>query len=118
MYTYLLPSYVLLPPKPGCGLARALAGAAEAGAEAGAASDHPFWAGGDAATPEEDLERKRVWRIDAELHAALRRAAAKYVGTHNFHNFTVGRHFSDRSNQRFVKKIEVKQRLVPSFGPC
>ncbi len=38
---------------------------------------------------------------------SLRTIAQKYNGTHNFHNFTVGRDFSDRSTIRFMKNIEV-----------
>lgn len=38
---------------------------------------------------------------------SLRTIAQKYNGTHNFHNFTVGRDFSDRSTIRFMKSIEV-----------
>lgn len=38
----------------------------------------------------------------------LRTIAQKYNGTHNFHNFTVGRDFSDRSTIRFMKSIDVR----------
>ena len=37
----------------------------------------------------------------------MRAIVEKYEGSHNFHNFTVGRHFNDRSTSRFMKKIEV-----------
>lgn len=58
-------------------------------------------------TREDDLRRKRRWRIDNDLVTLLRESAKKFEGTHNFHNFTVGRDFGDRSSQRHMKKIEV-----------
>lgn len=42
----------------------------------------------------------------------LRRAAAKYEKSHNFHNFTVGREFADRTVLRFMKNIEVRLALM------
>ena len=110
MYTYFLPSYILLPPKPDSGLSKALSSyrVELAAPDAPHGQVHPFWDGVDlASTAQEDLQRKKQWRVDAETLAALRLAAAQYLGTHNFHNFTVGREFSDRSNQRHMKKIEV-----------
>jgi tRNA pseudouridine38-40 synthase len=56
---------------------------------------------------EDDLARKRRWRITAEQVELLRDIAKRFEGTHNFHNFTVGRDFRDRSNQRHMKTIEV-----------
>ena len=70
---------------------------------------HPFWSETEEAssTKEDDLRRKRQWRIGLDLVTILRESARKFEGTHNFHNFTVGRDFGDRSNQRHIKKIEV-----------
>ncbi len=34
--------------------------------------------------------------------------ASKYEGSHNFHNFTVSRDSKDRSNNRYMKSIEVR----------
>ena len=56
---------------------------------------------------EEDLVRKRAWRVTPRQMDKLRETAAKFEGTHNFHNFTVGREFKDRSNQRYMKTIRV-----------
>jgi tRNA pseudouridine38-40 synthase len=56
---------------------------------------------------EDDLVRKRQWRVGPEQVELLRAAANRFEGTHNFHNFTVGRDFKDRSNQRHMKSIEV-----------
>jgi tRNA pseudouridine38-40 synthase len=65
-----------------------------------------FWESVDG-TPEDDLARKRRWRIAASGVDSLREAAKKFEGTHNFHNFTLGREFRDRSNNRYMKSIEV-----------
>lgn len=51
--------------------------------------------------------RKKKWRANPEIVNALRDAAKKYEGTHNFHNFTVGRDYKERSCNRYMKKIEV-----------
>lgn len=42
----------------------------------------------------------------------LRQLATKYEGTHNFHNFTVGREVKDRSNMRYMKRVEVANPVV------
>lgn len=94
----------MIPPKPGSGLSKAQ------GTECPA---HPFWEGVDneqQATPQDDLRRKRAYRMTPEQLVSLREAANKFEGSHNFHNFTVGRDFRDRSCQRFLKSIEVSRK--------
>ncbi|TBU57653.1 tRNA pseudouridine synthase [Dichomitus squalens] len=103
-YTYFFPSYLMIPPKPGSGLYNTLK---SQGAEPPA---HPFWDRVDAeqqASPQDDLRRKRAYRIAPEQLASLREAATKFEGSHNFHNFTVGRDFRDRSCQRFLRSVEI-----------
>lgn len=51
--------------------------------------------------------RKKKWRANPDIVNALREAAKKFEGTHNFHNFTVGRDYKERSCNRYMKKIEV-----------
>ena len=111
-YTYFFPSYLLIPPKPTSAFQRA------ASIPGGSISDtprHPFWdvPSAESSSPEQDLVRKRQWRADATLIDTLRITAKKFQGTHNFHNFTVGRDFPDRSNQRNMIKIQVRR--FPSF---
>jgi tRNA pseudouridine38-40 synthase len=65
--------------------------------------------------PEDDLRRKRLWRLSPNQVEILRETAKKFEGTHNFHNFTLGRDFSDRSNQRHMKKIEVHVHRFPAI---
>jgi tRNA pseudouridine38-40 synthase len=113
-YTYFFPSYLLIPPKPGSGLyetfRRQTVPSSSSPSHAGAFTDniHSFWAECPSeSSKEDDLQRKRRWRVGPETIRRLREAAQKFEGTRNFHNFTVGREFSDRSTQRHMKKIEV-----------
>ena len=113
-YTYFFPSYLLIPPKPGSGLYQTLDSLPPSSSASDAApvelpTSHPFWsepAHADS-TKEDDLIRKRKWRVGSEMVEKLREIAKKFEASHNFHNFTVGRDFSDRSTQRHMKKIEV-----------
>jgi tRNA pseudouridine38-40 synthase len=108
-YTYFFPTYLLIPPKPGCGLHRAFRRQVTS-PPPNETSDYPhhvFWMEAESFDPKDDLRRKRLWRLKPDRIETLREAAKKFEGTHNFHNFTVGRDFSDRSNQRHMKKIEV-----------
>jgi len=67
---------------------------------------HPFWS--DLSSSKDlDLQRKRAWRVDQGQIEKLRADAQKFLGTHNFHNFTVGRDASDKSNMRHIKSVEV-----------
>ncbi|KIJ48769.1 hypothetical protein M422DRAFT_28233, partial [Sphaerobolus stellatus SS14] len=113
MYTYFLPTYVLIPPKPGSGLSRALKAVAEECKFPFNEKVHPFWEGVDpSSTALDDLQRKRKWRVDADTLARIRNVVTAYLGTHNFHNFTIGREFGDRSNHRHMKRIEVQDPVV------
>ncbi|GLB41831.1 putative pseudouridine synthase [Lyophyllum shimeji] len=120
-YTYFFPTYLLIPPRPGSGLDRSLrqyAATLSLDAELSAADQvsapHAFWANVDLSSHEGELERKRAWRVPPEQVERLRQIVKRFEGTHNFHNFTVGRDFSDRSNQRHMKKIEIADPVV--FG--
>lgn len=127
-YTYFFPSYLLIPPKPGSGLHKTLSAQASSPSTSPtptSLSAHLFWSEqpSDEGKPsikdekEQDLKRKRAWRVGADMMEKLRETAKKYEATHNFHNFTVGREFGDRSTQRHMKKIEVC-RLVTFFLSC
>ncbi|KAF8202256.1 pseudouridine synthase [Pholiota molesta] len=113
-YTYFFPTYLLIPPKPGSGLHRVWAEHAAKFPDALSKSpvSYDFWEGKESGSQEEDMARKRAWRINTEQVETLRTLAKKYEGTHNFHNFTVSRDFADRSNNRFMKKIEVADPVV------
>lgn len=113
-YTYFFPSYLLIPPKPSSGLyetfRRQAAPSSNNSPNAGAFTNnvHSFWAESPPeASKDDDLQKKRRWRAGPEAVQRLREIAKKFEGTRNFHNFTVGREFSDRSTQRHMKNIEV-----------
>jgi tRNA pseudouridine38-40 synthase len=122
-YTYFFPSYLLIPPKPGSGLYetlhRQVVSLSGTPPTATACPPphivHPFWTdSAPVSSKDDDLQRKRRWRAGTEDVQRLREIAKKFEGTHNFHNFTVGREFSDRSTQRHMKKIEVSL-LLPDL---
>jgi len=100
---------MLVPPKPGSGIHRVWT---QNGGESESNPVYSFWKNQDSATVEEDLARKRAWRIGSEQMQALRDFSTRFEGTHNFHNFTVGRDQKDRSNMRYMKKIEVADPMV------
>ena len=97
---------MLIPPKPGTGNHANLQQFCEDAPVP--ALDHPFWQGHAEDDAETEMQRKRLWRLPKDKLEALRRTAEKFEGTHNFHNFTVGRTFQDRSCMRYMKKIEVR----------
>eukprot|EP00111_Clytia_hemisphaerica_P003082 TCONS_00008751-protein len=49
------------------------------------------------------------YRISDEHLAFLNSLLAQYLGTHNFHNFTSGKHPSDKSANRYITKCEAKK---------
>jgi hypothetical protein len=77
-YTYFFPTYLLIPPKPESGLNRSL--------QNPNSSLHPFWLGGDAAmsSREDDLIRKRQWRINSDQMNVLRETLRRFEGTVSF----------------------------------
>lgn len=111
---------MLLPPKPTSNLAKEVQRSrAEAGLEP--APTHAFWSETTASEPAEatpsgetlhpvalDLIRKRAWRVDKETLDRFDETLKKYQGTHCFHNYTVGREFSDRAAQRYMMRVEVR----------
>lgn len=53
---------------------------------------------------------KKAYRISPERLARVREVFSMYVGTWNFHNYTVQKEFKDPSAKRFIKDFEVSQR--------
>ncbi|KAI0319395.1 pseudouridine synthase [Amylostereum chailletii] len=115
-YTYFFPSYLLIPPRPGSGLDKLIHSHSPQSSQGAFPTDaevHPFWADAPiGSTKEELLRRKRAWRVEADMMEKLRETSKRFVSTHNFHNFTVGRDFGDRSNQRYMMKIEIADPAV------
>lgn len=107
-YTYFMPTYLFIPPKPGSNLEQSLKSVNPP--EQDISRTHPFWHAYVEQSPtshEEDLPRKRTYRASTDEMRYFREVMDKYEGSHNFHNFTVGADYSDRSSRRFMKKIEV-----------
>ncbi|WFD29584.1 tRNA pseudouridine(38-40) synthase [Malassezia sp. CBS 17886] len=126
LYEYLLPTYVFLPPKPlssmwkmlrrlayGEELARGSDGCALlAWADPALADDpvlnHAFWrAHGIEGDFAQDTAAKRAWRMPASTLARVRAVFHEYTGSHNFHNYTLGKEFRDRSAHRTMKRLTV-----------
>lgn len=132
MYEYLLPTYVFLPPKPFSAMWRMLRRLDYENKDSGSAEDatgtteklapwddplirddpvlnHPFWREhgfeSDFAT---DVTAKRNWRIPPEQLERVRTIFNEYTGSHNFHNYTVGKEFRDRSSFRNMKRLTVR----------
>ena len=130
LYEYLLPTYVFLPPKPWSAMWKMLRRlnlgdteplpTTEDGSPVMPWDDpvkavrdsellnHPFWrAHGTAGDFSQDMQAKRKWRMDRATLERVRDVFAQYTGPHNFHNYTVGKEFRDRSAHRVMKKLTI-----------
>jgi len=63
---------------------------------------------------EEDLNRRKAFRISEERFAYLQQLMKMYEGTHNYHNFTTKKSHSDPSAKRFMMFFKVG---CPCFFP-
>lgn len=100
----------MIPPKPGSGLDRVLRQQASSQGLDAPWKDDPFWTDVDPEklTPQEDMIRKRGWRATPNHIERLQVILEKFEKTHHFHNFTVARDPKDKTNHRFMKKLEVR----------
>lgn len=57
-------------------------------------------------------KRRRSYKISPERLSLFREAMKQYEGTHNFHNFTLGKEFKDPSAIRYMKGTEVSDPFV------
>lgn len=121
-YEYVFPSYVLLPPRPGTSLGESAStkGGLKFWAEdtkpnpSASPSDTPadkFWQTFPLETGNhaEEMRLRRAFRLGSTpgLLDAMREAAQQFIGSHNFHNYTTEKAFTDRSASRQMKSIEV-----------
>ncbi|KAF9306785.1 tRNA pseudouridine synthase 1 [Mortierella antarctica] len=108
VYEYLLPTYVFLPRPPvperteGSEAATAKTVLRENAPEGSMAWDEKV----HISTPEEMAE-KRNYRIDAATLAKVREGFSAYIGTKNFHNFTIGHDFKEKTCNRYIMKFDV-----------
>ncbi|ORX37055.1 pseudouridine synthase [Kockovaella imperatae] len=141
VYEYVLPSYCLLPPragepltinldqsspgwKAGLGVAAEFADAGvdlAPGAEAIEGSTGAEKSGDETKREEREkldnrsrgeYERRRGWRVDKDTLAKFRALIKEFEGTHNFHNYTVGKPFRDRTVKRFMMNLKVRDPQV------
>ncbi|CAO1621695.1 unnamed protein product [Sympodiomycopsis kandeliae] len=66
-----------------------------------------------------DTRRKRSWRMSedpngAELLARVQRLFKTFLGTHNFHNYTVAKPFRDPSAKRTMRELEISDPFIVS----
>jgi tRNA pseudouridine38-40 synthase len=114
-YEYNLPTYVFLPPKNGTTMAKRLDGLG--------VKLSNFWEKtGLEGDFKDDLAARRKWRIDGETLDEVKKILKAFEGSHNFHNFTVGKDFKERSAQRVMKELEACSFFAPlrlfCSSPC
>lgn len=121
VYEYLLPSYCLLPPASSDPLATVLDETSPGWREVVKAPLEFSDAAPVVDTPEGEeqdprsrgeFERRRAWRVDPDSMARFRALIDEYKGTHNFHNYTVGKPFNDSTVKRFMISLDVRDPAV------
>ncbi|KAF7722325.1 tRNA pseudouridine synthase 1 [Apophysomyces ossiformis] len=102
VYEYLLPTYAFMPPAN-----------KELTEEPTLPTDLKLCSNSDGtvryvsrSTPEE-LADKDAYRISADDLDNFKKALSMFVGTHNFHNYTIARKHTDKSANRFIISINV-----------
>ncbi|KAF2864710.1 tRNA pseudouridine synthase-like protein [Massariosphaeria phaeospora] len=58
------------------------------------------------------MDAKKAYRISPERQARVQAALEQYVGTRNYHNYTVQKKYSDRSAQRYIKSFQVAEKPI------
>lgn len=125
-YEYLLPTYVFLPPKPGSHMHSMMKRwkddmkEEEEGEKSASGDeyrptlayllDHPFWRAQDKDQNFHlDTAAKKQWRLSSKQLERIRQIFSKYEGSHNFHNYTLGKMFRERSAQRNMLKLTISE---------
>lgn len=57
-------------------------------------------------------KHRRAYRVSGEKLSKFRASMEQYLGSHNFHNFTLGKDFKEASALRFMKEIQVSAPFV------
>ncbi|KAF9949078.1 tRNA pseudouridine synthase 1, partial [Modicella reniformis] len=113
VYEYLLPTYVFLPRPP---LPESTDVSSSSTTETVIRTERPEGSMAwdekvHISTPEEMVE-KRSYRIDEATMSKVREGFAAYIGTKNFHNFTVKKGFKERTCQRYIMKFDVSDPMM------
>ncbi|ORY94725.1 pseudouridine synthase [Syncephalastrum racemosum] len=101
-YEYLLPTYVFRPPCP-----RPLLSDKQQASDLIVVGPGRQIAGYIPRSTPDEMREKRQYRIDPGTFAQFREAISLFRGTHNFHNYTVGRAFNDPSSKRHIMELQV-----------
>lgn len=100
IYEYLLPTYAFMPPRP-----------REITDEPKSEDDLKIFSENTTKyirrSTKEELLAQQNFRISKEDLEQFRQAMSMFVGTHNFHNYTVGRSSKDKSCFRYIININV-----------
>ncbi len=111
---------MLLPPKPSSKLAGVLASVAS-NIGLPIPDVHPFWASqlvdvdsmDDAQTEvRDDTRLRRAWRVPQETLDQLSGILREYEGTHCFHNYTIGRSFTEKASNRYMLSVQIRNTHV------
>lgn len=97
VYEYLIPSYVVLPPRADSYLGKKL----------GMTTDVKFWADLADKSDQEKYQALKDYRISEKLLSDLKAVFQIYQGGHNFHNYTIGKDFLDPSSKRYIDSVNV-----------
>ncbi|KAI9291266.1 pseudouridine synthase [Neoconidiobolus thromboides FSU 785] len=93
VYEYLLPTYVFTPPK------------TYPKVDVTNPKDMP------PCTPQE-IEEFYQFRLTQDMLQRIQEALDLYKGTHNFHNFTIKRQFSEQASNRFIHSFKISQPFI------
>lgn len=102
VYEYLVPTYVVLPPRANSYLGKKL----------GMTGDAKFWTELAGKSDQEHYENLKNYRIPEDLLSDFKAVFKIYQGGHNFHNYTIGKSFLDPSSQRYIDLVEVSDPKV------
>ncbi|KAG0220952.1 tRNA pseudouridine synthase 1 [Mortierella sp. GBA43] len=109
VYEYLLPTYVFLPRPP---LSPPKATTTETVIRGDLPEGSLAWDENVHISTAEEMAQKRSYRIDAETLAKVREGFAAYIGTKNFHNFTIKKDFKEKACQRYMMKFDVSDPIM------
>ncbi|KAJ2703749.1 tRNA pseudouridine synthase 1 [Coemansia sp. IMI 203386] len=101
IYEYLLPTYALMDPSV---------------ANAEAAQKLEFAQRQVPEVSAEEMAKKRAYRVPKERLQFVRDALAKYVGTHDFRNFTVARGCTESNSKRYIHSFTASDPMVIQDG--
>ncbi|KAI7959694.1 hypothetical protein MJO28_003485 [Puccinia striiformis f. sp. tritici] len=115
VYEYSLPTWLFLPPKPGSPLHQRLDKLRQKnGVQKEGNDPEAVWWDAHSDLLEKDFksiqaEKRRSYRISKSMIDRIKSVLDQYKGTHNFHNLTVGKAFTERNAVRIMKDFTVSE---------